>query len=235
MNDTQTDALRASTENYGAVPKYSRGEEIANMVTHIVGAVFAFSSLVLCVAFAAWHRNLAALISGVVYGISMITVYVISSIYHGLDPKSSLKGKRVMRIIDHCDIYGLIVGTFTPIALTVLRSQNPVLAYASLSIVIVTSAVGLTFTAIGIKKYKIISYGSYFVSGWSVMITMFSLYKACGLEFILLLFFGGAVYTSGMIFYYLETNHKKYCHSIFHIFILGGSVIQFFAILKYCM
>ncbi|MGN1194811.1 MAG: hemolysin III family protein [Acutalibacteraceae bacterium] len=218
-----------------SLPTYSKNEETANMITHILGGVFAFFSLILCAVFAAWHKNISGIISGVIYGISMIIVYVISSVYHGLDPDKAYKGKVVLRVLDHCDIYGLIVGTFAPIALTGLRQVNPIVAWVSLSLVLLTAAIGTVFTAIDFSKFKVISYGAYFVAGWSVIMTVRQMLLAFSKEFIILLIVGGVVYTSGMIFYGLQYKGYKYCHSIFHLFILAGSIIHFIAIFKYCI
>lgn len=217
------------------LPDYTKGEEIANMVTHIAGAVFALTSLLLCVIFAAWNRNVLGIVSGLIYGISMTVVYVVSSIYHGLNEQDAFIGKRVMQVIDHCDIYGLIVGTFSPIVLCGLIKTKPVLAWVSYGVVLITAVVGTVFTAIDFHKFRGVSYALYFVSGWSVLMTVKAMYETFGLQFLVLIICGGAVYSLGMIFYVLETKHYKYCHSIFHLFIIGGSVLQFIPIFKYCM
>lgn len=217
------------------LPVYTRGEEIANMVTHIAGAVFALVSLFLCVIFSAWNKNVYGIVSGLIYGISMMIVYIVSSVYHGLDERNAFIGKRVMQVIDHCDIYGLIVGTFSPIVLCGLIKTNPALAWTSYGIVLLTSLIGIIFTAIDFHKFRVLSYSLYFISGWSVLMTIKAMYETFGLGFILLLIFGGAVYSLGMIFFVLETKHHRYCHSVFHLFIIGGSVLQFIPIFKYCM
>ena len=217
------------------LPRYSKNEELVNMITHIAGGVFAFAVLILCSVFAAWHKNTAGVISGIIYGISMMIVYVVSSVYHGLSAQKAYSGKVIMRIIDHCDIYGLIVGTFAPIALTKLMKTSPTTAIISFAAVCVTSIIGVVFTAIDFSKYKIISYGAYFFAGWSVILTARQLLTAYSWEFIFLMIIGGAVYTLGMIFYVLESKNYKYSHSVFHMFILAGSVIHFIAIFKYCI
>ena len=217
------------------LPHYTRNEEIANMVTHIVGGAFALAALVVCTVYASLHRNVPGIISGAVYGVSMVIVYVVSSVYHGLDPQRAGRSKRVMQVIDHCDIYGLIVGSFAPVALTGLREHNPVLAWAAFGAVCAVSVIGIIFTAIDFTKYGPISYGAYFLAGWSVLSTVRALHAAFCREFIVLLIAGGVVYTSGMIFFLLEMKKYKYCHSVFHVFILIGSALHFIAIFKYCI
>ena len=155
MNETYISAIKGANHSR-RLPQYTKGEEIANMVTHILGGVFALFSLLMCTAFAAWNKNIYGLVSGVIYGISMIVVYVVSSVYHGLDPDRAYKGKVVLRVLDHCDIYGLIVGTFVPIALTGLRQVSPVVAWTSLCLVILTAIIGTVFTAIDFSKFRLI-------------------------------------------------------------------------------
>ena len=217
------------------IPRYSYNEEKANMITHIVGAVYGLVVLLICVGRAGWHHNIAGILSGIVYGMSMITVYCISSVYHGLNPKKSLRGKIIMRVIDHCDIYGLIAGSFAPVALTGIRRINPTVAWVSFSIVCVTSIIGIIFTAIDMTKFKAISYGAYFLAGWGVLFTLKWMRIAFPKAFIILLVAGGAVYTSGMIFFGLQKLGYKYCHSVFHIFILLGSIVMSVPIIQYCM
>lgn len=217
------------------LPRYTYNEEKLNMITHIIGAVYGLIVLILCVARAGWHRNLAGILSGTFFGLSMIAVYSISSIYHGLDPKKSLKGKIVMRIIDHCDIYGLIAGSFAPVAMTGLRKLNPYVAYISFGIVCLTSIIGIVFTSIDLSKYKAISYASYFIAGWGVLFTLRWLLKAYPKAFMIIIIAGGVVYTSGMIFFALHRKGYKYFHGIFHIFIFLGSLIMSIPIIIYCM
>lgn len=104
------------------LPDYTRGEEIFNMVTHIVGAVFGIVALVLCIIFSCLHHNGYGLASGIVYGVSMILLYTMSSIYHGLSP--NLKAKKVFQIMDHCSIFVLIAGTYTPVLLCPKKTQG---------------------------------------------------------------------------------------------------------------
>lgn len=224
-----------SAVNYSrSLPDYTKNEETANMITHIFGGVFALFSLLMCTAAAAWNKNIPGVISGILYGISMIVVYVVSSVYHGLDAERAYKEKVTLRVIDHCDIYGLIVGTFAPIAMTGLRAVSPVTAWVSFGLVCLTSVVGVIFTAIDFSKFRLISYGAYFVAGWSVIFTLKALLAAFPKAFIILLIVGGVVYTLGMIFYGLEKKGLRYAHSVFHVFILAGSVIHFAAVFKYC-
>ena len=214
------------------LPGFTRSEEIFNMISHIVGGVFGIIALVLCVVFAALHGNVLGIASGAIYGVSMILVYTVSAVYHGLDPAKAEKSKKIIRVVDHCDIYGLIIGSYLPIALTGFREYNATLAFVVLGFVVLTCTVGIVFTAIDFTKFSVISNTCYFLAGWCVLLTFYQLVKAFPIGFIAWLLAGGIVYTLGMVFF---VSKKKYSHCIFHLFILGGSILQFFAIFFYCM
>ena len=108
------------------LPDYSRGEEIMNMVTHIVGGAIGIAALALCVIFAAVRDNGYGIVTSAIYGTTMIAMFTISSVYHGLRPNL---GKKVMQVIDHCTIYFLIAGTYTVIVLSAIRPAYPVLGW----------------------------------------------------------------------------------------------------------
>ena len=162
------------------LPKYTKGEEIFNMTSHIVGAVLGIVTTVLCIVMSASHNSAYGVVSSSIYGATMIILYTMSSVYHGLSPRKST-GKKVLQVLDHCTIFLLIAGSYTPIALCAFREYNPVL-------------------------------------GW----TMFGVVWAAG----------GIAYTIGAILYGLGRKHK-YMHSIFHLFIVLGSLLHFFCILFY--
>ena len=217
------------------LPDYTRGEEVFNMVSHIVGGAFGVLALILCAVFAGIHRNLAGGISGFIYAASMVTVYTISSVYHGLKPSSPEKtrAKKVMQVLDHCDINFLIAGTYTPIAVG-LRNAFPKTAWITLAVVWFVAILGTIFTAIDFHQFAGLSYSCYFIAGWSTLVAMYAVWKVFSPTFVLLILAGGVVYTSGMVFFALQKRHR-YCHSVFHLFILGGSALHFVPIFAYCM
>ena len=217
--------------NERKLPVYTRGEEIFNMVSHIVGGGFGLLALLLCVIFSAIRRDRFALAGGLVYGFTMIFLYTVSSVYHGL---TAIKAKKVMQVLDHCTIYALIYGTYVPVLLTGLLDSYPKTALIILCVITVGTAVGVTFTAIDFHRYRIISYACYFIVGWCAIFAVKYIILAFGLPFFLWILAGGCLYTSGMIFYGLGRN-KRWFHSIFHIFILLGSVFQFVGIFTGCM
>ena len=213
------------------LPDYTRGEEIANMTTHIVGGAFGVVTLALCTVFPVINRNYWALASGIFYGLMMIFLYAMSSIYHGIIPE---RPKKVMQVIDHCSIFALIAGSYAPVLCTGVREHNPRLALGLTILVTVGVAVGVTFTAIDFKRYAVISMTGYFATGWAALLCCGTLYRAYGVGFLAWLVGGGAAYTVGMIFFALGIK-RRYFHSIFHLFILAGTALQFVAIFKYCI
>ena len=212
------------------LPNYTRGEEIFNMVTHIVGGGFGVIALALCVTVSLLRGNGWGLAGGIVYGVMTIFLYTVSSVYHGLKPE---RAKKVMQVLDHCMIYAMIVGTYAPILLTGLREKKPLLAVVLGIVILVMTAVGVTFTAIDFHRYKVLATGGYFVLGWSALFSIRSIAQTFGNGLVFWLVTGGVVYTISMIFFALGIK-RRWHHSVFHIFIVLGSILQFVGIFKYC-
>ena len=214
------------------LPYYTRGEEIFNMVTHIVGGALGITTIVLCVIMASSHGNVYGIITGSIYGFTMLLLYTISSLYHGLRPNTT--AKKVFQILDHCTIYILIAGSYTPIALCTIRSINPASGWWIFGIIWFAAALGITLNAIDLKSTKIFSMISYLIMGWCIVFKFNLLLQAMQKGGIIFLVAGGIAYTVGAIFYGFGKK-VKYFHSIFHIFIFIGSLLQFFCILFYVM
>lgn len=224
--------LKAERHKYKtALPDYTRGEEISNMVTHIVGGAFALAAIPLLVITAAMHHNPWAVVSGAIYGATLLIMFTVSSIYHGLKPG---KAKRVMRVIDHCDIYFLIAGTYTPILLTAIRPNNPAVAWSVFGVEWALTAIAVTLNAIDLKRFEKISMACYIGMGWCIIVLIRPTVEALTMNGFLLLLFGGISYTIGAVMYGVG-KRVRYMHSVFHVFVLIGSVLQFFAILFYVM
>ena len=209
------------------LPSYSKGEEIFNMVSHIVGAALGIAALVLCVVFSAAHHDPWAVVGSSIYGASLIMLYTMSSIYHGLRPNM---GKRVLQILDHCTIYFLIAGTYTPVCLAALRRVSPVACWVMFGIIWGLAALAITLTAIDIKKYQVFSMICYVGMGWGIIFAVRPLIEAITLKGFLWLMGGGLCYTIGAILYGVGKKHK-WIHSIFHLFVLAGSILHFFAMI----
>ena len=213
------------------LPDYTKGEEIFNMVTHIVGGALGIAYLVLCVIYAATHSDPYAVVSSAIYGASVVVLFSVSSIYHGLHPS---KGKKVMQVLDHCVIYFMIAGTYTPITLCALRENSPALGWTVFGVVWGMSAFAALLNAIDLKKYKVFSIISYLALGWCVVFTVKPVYESIGFEGFLWLLTGGVLYTVGAVLYMLG-HKKRYIHSVFHIFIDLASVCHFICILFYVL
>ena len=213
------------------LPDYTRGEEIFNMVSHIVGAALGIAALVLCVVAAALSGSPWAVVSSCIYGSSLIVLYTISSIYHGLRPGS---GKKVLQILDHCTIYFLIAGSYMPVVLCAIREVDPVRAWVLFGIIWGLVALATTLTAIDLKKYSRFSMACYIGIGWSIILAVDIFLFAVPVPGILLLLFGGIAYTIGAVIYGIgKKTGKRYVHSIFHLFVILGSILQFFSIFLY--
>ena len=214
------------------LPKYTKGEEIFNMTSHIVGAVLGIVATVLCVVFAAIRGNVYGVVSGSIYGVTMIILYTMSSIYHGLNPKRY--SKRVFQVLDHCSIFLLIAGSYTPFALCTIREYDTASGWVIFGVIWAVAILGIVLNSIDIKKFKVFSMICYLLMGWCIVFKIGLLPKLLGTAGFVLLLLGGIAYTVGAILYGIGKKHK-YMHSIFHLFILLGSLLQFFCILLYVM
>lgn len=214
------------------LPTYTKGEEIFNMTSHIVGAILGIVATVLCIIFAAVNRNVYGIVSGSIYGVTMIILYTMSSIYHGLSPK--LKSKKVFQILDHCSIFLLIAGSYTPFALCTIREVDVIAGWLIFGVIWFLAILGIVLNSIDIKKFKVFSMICYLLMGWCIIIKIGLLPELLTLKGFILLLSGGIAYTIGAIVYGLGKKYK-YAHSIFHLFILIGSVLQFLCILLYVM
>ena len=214
------------------LPKYTKGEEIFNMTSHIVGAVLGIVATVLCIVFAAVRGNVYGVVSGSIYGVTMIILYTMSSIYHGLSPKRY--SKKVFQVLDHCSIFLLIAGSYTPFALCTIREYDTASGWIIFGVIWAFAILGIVLNSIDIKKFKVFSMICYLVMGWCIVFKITLLPELLGTAGFVLLLLGGIAYTIGAILYGLGKKHK-YVHSIFHLFILLGSLLQFFCILLYVM
>ncbi len=211
------------------LPDYTGGEEIFNMVTHIVGGGLGVVFLVLCVVFSALHRNVWGVVSSAIYGASVIALFTMSSVYHGVRHRMA---KKVLQVLDHCTIYFMIAGTYTPITLSLLRKTEPFIAWTVFGIVWGIAALAITLTAIDLKKYNIFSMVCYIGMGWCVIFTIVPVYKALTFDGFMWLLGGGIMYTVGAVLYGIGVK-KRYIHSVFHIFVVLASIMHFICIFFY--
>ncbi len=214
------------------LPFYRRGEEIFNMVSHIVGAGYGVIYLILGIIFSCLYKtgDSLSLVSMILFSLTIITLYSISSIYHGLRIN---QGKRVFQVLDHCTIYLLIAGTYLPVCL--LAITHIPYNYIIFSSVLSLAVLGVVLNATMMRKMvvKVISMILYIAVGWGIIFFYPWLVEGClGLIGTWLLIAGGLSYTIGSILYGIGSK-KRYWHSIFHLFVLLGTLLQSLAILLY--
>ena len=212
------------------LPIYTKGEEIFNMVSHIVGASMGIVATVLCVVFAAIHDDVYGVVSSAIFGFTLIILYTMSSIYHGLKP--NLKAKKVFQVIDHCSIFLLIAGSYTPFALCTLREYDAITGWTIFGIIWFLAILGVVLNSIDLKRYKIFSMICYLVMGWCIIVKIGLLPQLLTWTGFSLLLSGGIAYTIGAVLYALGKK-RKWMHSIFHIACVVGSLLQFLCILLY--
>jgi hemolysin III len=228
------DEIKALREKKN-LPFYLRSEEIFNMVTHIVGGGLSIIGMVLSIIFSVLLRpgDGIALMSMIIFGVTSITLYSVSSIYHGLRIN---RGKIVFQIIDHCTIYVLIAGTYVPVTLLGLSAHQPY-NYIILGVVITLAVLGVVLNATMMRKVivKVISMILYIAVGWGIIFFYPWLIEGpMGIMGTWLLILGGVTYTIGSILYGIGSK-KRYWHSIFHMFVVGGTIFQFLSVFLYCI
>ena len=213
------------------LPNYSVGEEIMNTVTHVVGGAMGVCALTLCVVFAAFNHNTYGIVGSAVYGFCMIALYSVSSVYHGLRPGM---GKKVMQVVDHCTIYFLICGTYTVIALSAIRPIYPRLGWFLFGFEWVMAIIATVLTAIDLKEYRVFSMICYIGMGWAIIPFAKICLQVLTRPGFYLLLSGGIAYTIGAVLYGLGSK-KKWMHSVFHIFVDIGSLLQFLCVAMYAV
>ena len=211
------------------LPDYTKGEEVMNMVTHLVGGGIGVLALLLCLGKSIWKGSLCGILCSLVYGLCMTELYAMSSIYHGLRPCT---GKKVLQVLDHCTIYFLIAGTYTPIALIAFRPIYPAIGWGLVIFQWALAALAITLTAIDLKKYNVFSMICYIGMGWAVLPFMGQARQVLTEAGFAYLLAGGITYTIGAILYGIGSK-KRWFHSVFHICVVLGSALQFVCILFY--
>lgn len=230
LSDREKSKEQRRAELAEKLPKYTRGEEIFNAVSHIVGGALGIAALVIGVIFAHIDSDSLGVVAMAIFGVSIMILYTMSAIYHFLFIS---KAKKVFRVFDHCTIYLLIAGTYTPICLITLRNEVP-WCYIILITVWFLALIGIVFNATMLDKkpVKALSQALYLIMGWGIAVAIKLLVKNMAMPGVILIFAGGLCYTVGVIFYALGKK-VKYFHSIWHLFDLFGTVLQYLGILLY--
>lgn len=206
---------------------YSLGEEIANSITHGLGAALSIAALVLLIVAAARTGNRWQLASAITYGVTLILLYMSSTLYHSIPGP---RARRVFKVIDHSAIYLLIAGTYTPFTLVTLRDTG---GWWLFGVIWGLAVTGVSLEAFWVYRPKWLSVVVYLGMGWLVAAAMKPLLANLPTGGVWLLVAGGLAYTLGTIFYVLK--RVPYTHMVWHLFVLGGSVCHFLAVMLYVL
>lgn len=210
-------------------PKYTLSEELISAISHGIGVLLAIAGMVLCIVKAAMDGNTIGVVSSSLYGSFMIILYLMSTLYHSFKP--TVKAKKVFRIFDHCSIFLLIFGTYVPYTLVTLKGA---LGWTLFGIVLGAAILGIVLNAVNLEKFKKLSMVCYLVMGWTIIGAIKQVYNNIDLNGLILLALGGVIYTIGAVIYGLGKK-VKYMHSVWHIFVLLGTILQFFSIYLYVL
>ncbi|WP_029569110.1 PAQR family membrane homeostasis protein TrhA [Pantoea ananatis] len=207
---------------------YPLAEEIANSISHGLGCLFGIVGLMLLLDKASvMNAGLTAIVSSSLYGGSMILLFLASTLYHAV---SHPRAKRVLKKVDHCAIYLLIAGTYTPFLMVGLQSP---LAYGLMAVIWGLALLGIIFKLTIAERFKVMSLVTYLCMGWLSLIVVYQLAMKLSAGGIWLLASGGIIYSLGVIFY--VARRVPFNHAIWHAFVLGGCVCHFCAIYFYVM
>lgn len=203
--------------------KYTLGEELFNAITHGIGALLSVAGCVVLLVRCHQLGDGVAAVSSAIYGATLIILYTMSTLYHAL---ANEKAKAVFRVFDHVTIYLLIAGTYTPYTLACLGGA---LGWTLFGIVWAAAIVGIVFSSISLRRFQKLSMICYIAMGWVILIAIKPLWQVIGTLPMVFLVIGGVLYTGGVLFY--QMKESRYMHSIWHLFVIAGSIFQYFSIL----
>lgn len=207
--------------------RYTTGEEVFNTISHGIGAALSLAGTVILIILAAMSGNGTAVGSVIIYGVSLVILYTMSALYHGI---TNYKAKEILRIFDHTSIFLLIAGSYTPFCLIALQGNTRALAVVS--VVWILGIIGIIFNAIDLKKAERPSLFLYVGMGWAILAVIKDVVNVLPAAGFWLLFLGGVAYTGGIAFF---ASKKKYMHGIWHLFVLLGSLLHFICVAVYVM
>ena len=211
-----------------SIPQYTLGEELISAISHGIGACLGIAMLVLCVVKSCSPLNGYKLASSIVFGLTVTLLYLMSCLYHSLRVN---KAKRVFRVIDHCTIFLLIAGTYTPYTLV---SLNGSLGWWIFGIIWGIAVLGIVLNAVSLKRFAKLSVACYLIMGWLIVFAYQHMVHALHPTALALLVWGGIAYSLGAILYGIGSK-RKYFHSVFHFFCLIGTLLHFFSIYLYVL
>ena len=206
--------------------KQTLGEEIANAVSHGIGALLGVAGTAVLIVYAAIYSDVWGIVSAALYGGTLIILYTFSTLYHSI---THTKAKGILQIFDHCSIFLLIFGTYIPVCLSLMRNW---LGWVLFGINAACAVIGVVLNSINMQKFKKFSMVLYIVMGWSVLMMAKPVFQKLDILGGTFLVIGGVLYTLGIIFY---KSKRKYMHFIWHFFVLGGSIFHYFFVMITCL
>lgn len=203
------------------IPDYTLGEELFNAISHGLGALLGTAGMVLMLVRA---KGVLAVTVAALFGAATVLLYTISCLYHALSPR--VKGKKVLRVIDHCNVYLLVLGTYIPVALLGVGGAR---GWVLLGVVLFFAVLGIVFTAVDVDRFSLVSVLCHLGSGWSILFGVPQLLQQMGKPGLVYMILGGVMYSIGAVLYGIGKK-KRYSHSVFHVFCLLGTFFHFWAI-----
>ncbi len=217
-------------KNLKKTPKkrYTVGEEIANSITHGLGVLFGIAALIILLVFSIREKDIVSVISFSIYGLCIVLMYLSSTLYHSITNK---RAKKILRVFDHSAIYLFIAGTYTPIALLAMKRRPGIIVLAVVWSIALFGVIFKISTHSKMDKFKKLSLALYLGMGWVAVFTIKPIIAMTSIKFFAWILGGGLLYTLGTIFY--SMRKLPYSHAIWHIFVLGASIIHFLGIFLY--
>ncbi len=203
------------------------GEEIANAITHGIGALLAIAGTAVAIVYACFFGDAMSIVSAALYGAGLIILYLSSTLYHSL---TNIKAKKVFQVFDHCSIFILILSSYIPISLSLIRGA---LGWWLFGFNAACMILGVVLNSISVKKFHKFSMVLYLLMGWSVVFVAFPVLSKIPTAGLVLLVTGGLCYTGGIAFFAMK--RPRYMHSVWHLFVLAGSILHYFAFLFYAL
>lgn len=203
------------------------GEEIANAISHGIGTLLAIAGTAIAIVYACFFGDAMSIVCASLYGAGLILLYLSSTLYHSL---TNIKAKKVFQVFDHCSIFVLILSSYIPISLSLIRGT---LGWWLFGFNAACTVLGIILNSINVKRFQKISMVLYILMGWSVIFVAYPVLSKIPMTGIALLLAGGLCYTGGIAFFVMK--RPRYMHSVWHLFVLAGSIFQYFTFLFYAL
>ena len=201
-----------------------RKEELANAITHGIGAALAIAGTVVMIIWAFLRSDAIGIVGVFIYGISLITLYTFSTLYHSFSGEK----KKILQKFDHCSIFLLIVGSYAPLCLSLLGGK---LGWTLFILNISCAVAGIVINIVDLHKWHKLSLVLYLLMGWTCVLVIKPMQETVSLQGAMLLLAGGLFYSIGVVFY--KNKKYRFMHSIWHLFVIAGSICHYFFVLFY--